>query len=259
MASHKTPAKFKVAAVQINVGQTPSKIVRDIWHYMKLAKNRGVSIACFPECVLNAGPRRNAAYVERIRGFCKDIGIWCIVGANLKNGGKVYNAAVLIDDRGRIAGSHMKVHLCDPPGVRPGKGFKVFDTPFGRIGISICWDTSFPRSVESMAKRGAKVVFCPMMWYYERWAHERNHRSAETKVLKALALTRAFENLLYVVFSNVYDPRCSRMLGYSAIAGPHGMLAEITGKAGMITADMDLGHLERIRGLYAKEYNKKIA
>jgi predicted amidohydrolase len=258
MSIHKTPAKFKVAAVQINVSQPPSKIVRDIERYLRLAKRRGVAIACFPECVLNAGPRRNAAYIDRIRGFCKDTGVWCIVGANLKDAGKVYNTAVLIDGSGRIAGSHRKVHLCDPPGVRPGSGFKVFDTPFGKIGISICWDTSFPRSVESMAKRGAKVVFCPMMWYYERWAHEKNHRAEETKVLKSLALARAFENLLYVVFSNVYDPRCKRMLGYSAIAGPHSMLADIAGKEGMIVADVDLGRLERIRGLYAKEYDKKI-
>lgn len=257
--SKRETEKFRIASVQVNVHQKPTKVVEDIRHYLELAKRRGVSIACFPECVLNAGTARNAAYIERIRGFCKETGVWCIVGANLKEGGNVYNMAVLIDGDGRVRDRHRKVHLCDPPEVRPGAGFKVFDTPFCRIGISICWDNSFPRSVETMAKRGAKVVFCPMMWYYEDWQHERDKRAAEERILRSMALTRAFENLVYVAFANVYDPSFRRMVGYSAISGPHGLLAEISGRPGMITADVDLAKLERIRRLYAKDYGKKIS
>ncbi|MCX6820993.1 MAG: carbon-nitrogen hydrolase family protein [Candidatus Aenigmarchaeota archaeon] len=250
--------KFKVASVQLNVGQNIDDILSDVRKYLAAAKKKKVGIVCFPECSFDSGNEKNAAALREVRTSCKDAGIWCIIGCNLGERGRTYNTAVLINDAGRIVGRHRKVHLCDPPGVRPGKGFAVFDTPFGRIGISICWDTSFPQTVSSMAAKGAKVIFVPLMWYFEKWAHDREHRSRERQLLRSMILTRAYESLVYVVFSNVYDPTDRRMVAYSAIAESQRVLKEIVGKEGMIVADVDIGHLDKLRKMYLKEYNKKI-
>jgi predicted amidohydrolase len=259
MSNRKILAKFKVAAVQLNVGQSLERVLDDVRRYIGAAKRKGAGIVCFPECSFDFGNEKNAAALKRVRAFCKDVGIWCIIGCNLGERGRTYNTAVLIDDVGRIVGRHRKVHLCDPPCVSPGKKFEVFDTPFGRIGISICWDTSFPQTVESMARKGAKVIFVPLMWYFERWAHERDHRERERQILRSMILTRASENLVYVVFSNVYDPTDRRMVAYSAISESQRIIKELVGKEGMIVADVDIGHLDRLRRMYLKEYNKRIA
>jgi len=250
--------KFKVASVQLNVGQNIDCILSDVGKYLAAAKRKKVGIVCFPECSFDSGNEKNAAALRKVRAFCKNIGIWCVIGCNLGERGRTYNTAVLINDAGKIVGRHRKVHLCDPPGVCPGKKFEVFDTPFGRIGISICWDTSFPETVASMARKGAKVIFVPLMWYFETWAHDNAHRAREQQILRSMILTRAYESLVYVVFSNVYDPTERRMVAYSAIAESQRIIKELVGKEGMIVADVDLGRLDRLRRLYLKEYNKRI-
>ncbi|MBI4448353.1 carbon-nitrogen hydrolase family protein [Candidatus Woesearchaeota archaeon] len=251
--------KFRVAAVQLNLQQSLPSIVRDMKSYIRSAKKKNVNIICFPECSLIAGPKKNKEMLTRIRDYCKANEIWCIAGGHLKEGGYVYNTALLIDDAGNIRGKHKKVHICDSPNVSAGSSFEVYKTPFGKIGIAICWDVAFPTAMESMAKKGAKVVFCPMYWSYDPWAHRAKPKKFEKKILQSLILTRSFENLAYHIFCNAYDPKDRTVTAYSAIAEPHKILTEIFGKEGMIMADINLDYLNNLRQNYVKEYHKVVS
>ena len=108
--------KFKVAAVQLNLGQSTPKIVADIKRYVKLAKKKGVKIICFPEDSIFAGPKKNETILQEIKKTCFEAKIWSIVEGHFHDKNKkCYNSAWLINEQGEIQGKHNKVHICDAP------------------------------------------------------------------------------------------------------------------------------------------------
>ena len=83
-------------------------------------------------------------------------------------GGRVYNAAVLIDRKGKVAGVYRKMFPTPgeiEDGITPGTEAPVFETDFGRVGMAICWDLHFPREVcWPMAERGVQLICWPSMY-----------------------------------------------------------------------------------------------
>ncbi|MBI4153918.1 carbon-nitrogen hydrolase family protein [Candidatus Woesearchaeota archaeon] len=177
---------FKVASAQLKLGKTVPTITKNIKRYLEEAKKKGVNIVCFPEYSLSAGPRKSEVILRKIAEECRRLDIWCILAGKLKEKKHVYNSAVLIDNHGKISGRHRKVHICDDPPIKAGTSFESFDTPFGKIGIAICWDIAYPESIYSIAKQGARLIFCPMFWEYDNWSHPRSHKKFEKKILESL-------------------------------------------------------------------------
>ena len=90
-------------------------------------------------------------------------GIYIVAGLPEKDGDKFYNSAVLTGPEGFI-GSYRKTHLFFEEKLyfTPGDtGFRVWDTPIGKIGIMICFDWFFPESARSLALLGAEVIAHP--------------------------------------------------------------------------------------------------
>ena len=116
--------------------------------------------------------------------------LYIVAGLLEKEGDAVYNTAVLIDRKGNLVGKYRKTSLPREEidgGVTPGNSFPVFDTDFGRIGIMICWDVTFPEPARALARQGAEVIFLPI------WGGDIT-----------LAKARAIENQVYLV-SSTYD------------------------------------------------------
>ena len=77
--------------------------------------------------------------------------------------GRTYNAAVIVDREGRLAGKYRKTHLPlneVEDGITPGSEYPVFDTDFGRIGIMICWDAFFPETARICGSRAQRFSSC---------------------------------------------------------------------------------------------------
>ena len=72
-------------------------------------------------------------------------------------------------------------------GITPGNSFPVFETDFGKIGLMICWDVTFPEPARMLAQKGAEIIFLPI------WGGD-----------VTLTKARAIENQVYVV-SSTYD------------------------------------------------------
>lgn len=94
-------------------------------------------------------------------------------------GGRTYNSAVLIDRTGRAVGSYHKIHPTIyeiEAGITPGTEPAVFETDFGPVGFSICFDLNFRDVGEGLRGRGAKLVFFPSMYpgglQLSIWAHD---------------------------------------------------------------------------------------
>ncbi len=237
---------FKVAAVQLNIDKPIDSILKDIKSYIQLAKRKKVDIICFPEDSIYAGPKKNKEIIFEIKKLCKKYKIWCIIPTHLKEKKYVYNSALLINDKGFMSGKHRKVHTLGDGRVTPGTKFDIHYTKFCKIGIAICWDVSNPKAIKSMVEKGAKIIFCPMYWCYDEWAHKNNHRKFEKKILESLILTRAYENLVYIIFCNPIDNE-ARLTSYTAIAEPHRIIKELFNKEGMIVSEIDLNYLSEMR------------
>ena len=104
-----------------------------------------------------------------------------------KVGHKVYNTAVMLGPDGELVGTYRKLCLARGEyrkGIAPGKGFPVFDTRFGKVGMMICFDVHMPEVARGLAANGAEVIAMPIMGGHP-----------------ALAKARALENQVFLVTS----------------------------------------------------------
>ena len=111
-----------------------------------------------------------------LRAQAKALGIWLSIGSLLiKTGdadGRVANRSFLIDPTGAIAAQYDKIHLFDvtvsptetyreSAGVRPGNRAVIAATPFGTVGLTVCYDVRFPQLHRALAHAGAEIILQP--------------------------------------------------------------------------------------------------
>lgn len=106
--------------------------------------------------------------VKQLKGFVREHRAWTVVPMTLReDDGRCSNAAVLFDRGGEVAGVFRKVHPMEDPdgrfeaGVTPGDAYPVFECDFGKLGILICWDMSYPEAWAALAEAGAEMVALP--------------------------------------------------------------------------------------------------
>mgnify|MGYP001619948765 CR=1 FL=1 len=224
--------------------------IEKIKRYIKLAKKKDADIVCFPESCVHKklSFHKNHKFIDEIRKECKNNKIWAIVTEDIEIRGKVYNASLLINRKGKIVGDYEKIHLYGDK-VNPGRKVKVFNTDFGKIGIAICWDLAFPELFKKMKKEGAKIIFCPSQWWYDSIAHEEKHQVRELEILESLVRVRAYENVCFVVLCNpVMDSKYQ--ISYSAIVSPTKILSKIVEREGLITSKINLSEIKKLEEHY---------
>ncbi|AIY91188.1 nitrilase-related carbon-nitrogen hydrolase [Geoglobus acetivorans] len=170
----------------------------------------------------------------------KDILI--IAGVVERENGKLYNSVCLIH-RGEITGKYRKIlpfpltHEKDH--FTPGKELKVFETPFGKIGILVCYEIRFPELARKLAKMGAEIIAVPAEFPSARIEH-----------WKTLIRARAIENQVYVLAANSVDFE-KNYNGHSAIIDPYGRVLNEAGELQeLIFAKIDLEDVENCRKQY---------
>src|SRR5262245_60329180 len=192
-------AKTNIACAQIDcvLGQPQTNLNR-IVESIRVAAKRDAKLVAFPECALTGyafeSLEEAAPFAETIEGpsaqaitgVCRETGVYAAVGFIESDGDKFYNAAMLVGPEG-VVGSYRKVHLpfigvdrFVAPGDRP---FEVFELPFGKVGVNICYDISFPESARVLKLMGAELIVLITNWPPGAW------RSPEFVVN-----TRALEN-----------------------------------------------------------------
>lgn len=149
--------------------------------FMEQAAKDGADLIFFPEVQLSPFfpqyEKKNAdAYlideehpaVKAIQDKCRELSIYASPNVYLQQNGSRYDASLFIDNRGNISGISKMVHItqCECFYERDyyspsDDGFHVFDTPFGKIGIVICFDRHMPESIRTCAKKGAELIIIP--------------------------------------------------------------------------------------------------
>ena len=224
----------------------------------------GAELVCLPEyCgglksengVLKppAAPEASHPVLEALRGFSRDAGVWTLIGSVAVDGpeGRLINRGFLVDDKGEIRARYDKIHLFDvdlseteryreSAVINPGGQAVVTDTPWGRLGMTTCYDLRFPHLYRSLAHAGAEILAVPA-------AFMKVTGQAHWHVLNR---ARAIENGAVVVAPCAVGPvpGGGAVYGHSLIVSPWGeVLAEGGDGVGAIVATVDMESVASVR------------
>ena len=200
-----------------------------------------------------AAPEASHPVLEALRRFTGDAGVWMLIGSVAVDGpeGRLVNRGFLVDDHGDIRARYDKIHLFDvdlsetqryreSAVVDPGTQAVVTDTPWGRLGMSTCYDLRFPHLYRSLAHAGAEILAVPA-------AFMKVTGQAHWHVLNR---ARAIENGAVVVAPCAVGPvpGGGAVYGHSLIVSPWGeILAEAGDGVSTIVATVDMESVASVR------------
>ena len=165
--------------------------------------------------------------------------ILVIAGIAERENGNLYNTVALVY-RGEIIGKYRKILLFPLTDERKyfksGKELKVFETPYGKIGVLVCYEIRFPEFARKLTKMGAEILAIPAEFPSSRIEHWR-----------ILTRARAMENQLFVIATNCVDYE-KNYNGYSVIVDPYGNVLNEGGELQeLIFSKINLDDVENCR------------
>lgn len=217
-------------------------------------------VMVFPECFMcklpaSAGREDTVSHAEPLDGtfvtemrtMAREYRIWLIFGMteleSISENPVAYNTAVVIDSDGNIVTSYRKTHMYDAFAFResdiitPGETlFEPIYTPFGKIGLFICYELRFPEIARYQSLKGADIIVVPIAW-----------AQGHLKIghYETLLRARAIENTTYIVASNQCDEGST---GESMVVDPMGVVVARGGEGEeLIVAHLDTERVKQVR------------
>jgi predicted amidohydrolase len=200
-----------------------------------------------------AAPEQSHPFLRSMAEFAAEHRVWILVGSVAVEGpaGKIFNRGVLIDDRGQTRDRYDKIHLFDiqlsetevyreSESVLPGDRAVIHNTPFGRIGHTICYDLRFPQLYRALAQGGADILSVPAA-FTKKTGEAHWH---------ALNRARAIENGAFVVSPCAIGPieGGGESYGHSLVVTPWGeVIADGGDIPGVVQAQIDLDKVAEAR------------
>jgi predicted amidohydrolase len=249
--------RFRAALVQLRSGRSmeanlerAEALVRRAAQggavYVQTPENTAI-MELKPELVLRAAQTEDESVaLAKLRALAAELGIFLHIGslAIKLDEARVANRSYLIDPQGGIAARYDKLHMFDvdlaggeshreSSHCRPGAKAVVADLPFGRLGLSVCYDLRFPQLYRALATSGAEFIAIPS-------AFTKQTGEAHWHVLTR---ARAIETGAFVLAATQggLHENGRATYGHSLIVSPWGeILAEAGEEPGVIFADIDL-------------------
>lgn len=258
--------KSIVAAVQMASGPNLEANLLEANRLIQDAVARGAQLVVLPEnfALMGKSDRDQLDIVEEegkgpIQDFlaqtARRYGIWLVGGTlplAIAQSRKVRSACLVLDGQGQQRGLYEKLHLFDADLPQAGEQYResthfqpgqtplVVDSPFGRLGIAVCYDLRFPELFRHLSASGVDIFCLPA-------AFTALTGQAHWEVL---VRARAIENLSYMVAAaqGGYHISGRQTHGHSMIVDPWGrILAEAISGSAQITATLDPEHLAASR------------
>lgn len=213
-------------------------------------------VACFgggDRMLLDLAQPVDGPLVNKLQAMAAKYGVWLVTGTLPLLGtekGKFTASSLLIDPQGEIAAHYRKIHLFDVQVedatgqylesryTQAGDELVVVDTPFGRLGMAVCYDLRFAGMFQAMGD--LDVLVLPSAF---------THKTGEAH-WEPLLRARAIEKQCYVIAANQGGEHANgrQTYGHSCIISPWGeILAELDYGAGLVQSTQDPALLERIR------------
>ena len=222
---------MKLAQIQRHVTADKAANLR---HAEELLRSvRGADMAILPEmfccpydnsCFRAYGEPAGGAAYQMLSRTARELGLW-LVGGSLPEleAGRVYNTSFVFDPQGACVARHRKMHLFDidveggqrfreSDTLSPGNDVTLFDTPWGRMGLCICFDLRFEELCRVMALEGARVLLAPAAFNMTtgpaHWELLLRQRAVDNQCFTVGTSPARDESASYVAWGNsmVCDP-----------------------------------------------------
>jgi predicted amidohydrolase len=255
---------FRAGLVQLRSGRTVApnldkaealvrRAAKGGAQYVQTPENTGI-MELKPELVLVAAESEGtSAPLAWARALARELGIWLHIGsiAIKLDQSRVANRSYLLDPKGRVTARYDKLHMFDvdlaggesyreSQYFRPGAKAVLADLPFGRLGLSICYDLRFPSLYRALAAAGAELIAIPA-------AFTKQTGEAHWHVLTRARAIETGAFVLAATQGGLHENGRSTF-GHSIVVSPWGeVLAEAGEEPGVILADIDLAASEEAR------------
>jgi predicted amidohydrolase len=228
---------FHVACVQNCATGDTGRSVSECVQLVRDARSRGADLICLPEYCAHlhvegrrfdtgAAPEETHAGLAEFRSLAASLEAWLLVGsiAIVDEQGNQRNRSLLIDPAGDITARYDKIHMFDvnlsdgevyreSDSFKAGEAVVTADTPFARLGLTICYDLRFAALYRLLAHNGATVLTVPAAF---------THTTGQAH-WHVLLRSRAIETGSYVVAPCQYGYHgAARTYGHSLIVSPWG-------------------------------------
>ncbi|MCW9024142.1 MAG: carbon-nitrogen hydrolase family protein [Gammaproteobacteria bacterium] len=267
----------RVATIQMASGPNVGANLTEAGRLIGKAVDAGVELVVLPEnfAFLGAADRDQLKLCEKpgegpIQRFLSEQAdkhrVWLVGGTvpmSTDDNSHIRAACIVFNDKGEQVGRYDKVHLFDvhleeneetyheSATIEPGSQITVLDTPFGRLGLAICYDLRFPELFRRMVDEEVDVFAIP---------------AAFTAITgkahwEPLVRARAIENLSYILASaqGGYHVSGRETYGHSMIVDPWGaVIDELPNGSGVVIADLDLERIRNIRRNFPVLEHRKI-
>lgn len=253
---------FKIALCQSRVDDNKKKNLENAYGMISEAASKGADMVALCEmfnCPYSGsyfsryGEREEGSEtLDMLKGAAREKGIYLIGGSIPEiSEDRIFNTSYVITPRGEIIARHRKTHLFDVDienGIRfmesdylaPGSDITVFDTPFARMGLCICYDIRFPEMIRSLVLKGAQIIFVPAAF----------NTTTGPAHWETLFKARALDNQVYMAgispardLGGVYAA-----YGHSIITSPWGqVIGEAKEGQEIVYCDIDLDYENKVR------------
>lgn len=251
-----------VAAIQMASGPSVTANLEEAGRLIEEAASQGARLIALPEyfCIMGMRDTDKLAVQEQpgdglVQTFLSEtaqrLGVWLVGGSvplASPESDKIYNSSLAYDDQGQLVARYDKIHLfgmslgterfAEEKTIKAGKEVVAFDSPFGRIGLSICYDLRFPELYRMMGD--VDIILAPS-------AFTAMTGKAHWEVL---IRARAVENLAYVIAPGQggYHVSGRETHGDSMIVDPWGaVMARLPRGAGTVVATLDVEYQASLR------------
>ncbi|KAF0176272.1 MAG: Nitrilase/cyanide hydratase and apolipoprotein N-acyltransferase [Rhodobacteraceae bacterium] len=261
---------MRTALVQLTVGDDPAANLAVTLEHIRAAVAQGAGFALTPECTnaLSSNREHQRAVLRHedqdetlaaLRAEAERAGIWLLIGSlgvlTHDADGRFANRSFLIAPSGDIAARYDKIHMFDvnvsetevyreSAGYRPGTKTVLADTPFAKVGMTVCYDVRFPQLYRRLAQAGAQIITVPAAFNHitgaAHWHTLLRARAIETGCFVLAPAQTGLHPEAGGKGRNTY--------GHSLAIAPWGeVLADAGTEPGVTMVDLDLNEVTKAR------------
>ncbi|HZD44308.1 MAG TPA: nitrilase-related carbon-nitrogen hydrolase, partial [Methanomicrobiales archaeon] len=257
----------RIGLVQTSVSDDLDENLRRSLRCVESVLEKGANIVCLPE--LYRSPyfpqfesRDASRYAETIPGESTEAfsalarqyhAVIIVPLFERAASGEYYNSAAVIDTDGSLLPVYHKVHIPHDPlfyekhYFRPGEGYRIYDTKFGRLAVLICYDQWFPEAARAVTLMGAEIIFYPTAigWICDEVPPEGDWREAWETVQRGHAIANGTP---VAAVNRVGREGDLLFWGSSFVCDAFGtVIARAGGDEEILIADLDLAMNQRVR------------
>jgi predicted amidohydrolase len=257
-----TPGITRIAGVQMASGPSVPANLSEAERLIEIAVDQGARLVALPEYFaimglkdtdkVEAREKEGSGPIQRfLSKMAKKHEIWLVGGTvplEASSKSKVRNACLVYDDKGKQVARYDKIHLFgldlgnekfrEEDTIEPGDKVAVVDTPFGRLGLSVCYDLRFPELYRAMGE--VDIIVMPSAFT------ETTGKAHWESLVRA----RAIENLSYVLApaQGGYHASGRETHGNSMIVDPWGVVLDrLPRGSGVVVATVNTGYQKSLR------------